>query len=259
MYCPGLASLFTISIGLIALLVSSSPTPANPLQKQNAPKGAGNEFLGSLTWYPQQPEYMLATISNNSTTRYAVLSKNNLFDDEHPFNPISVATLSGTPVTLRGTRYPYPSIEDNQFKNFPPGTVWQRYFNMSEYMPPSSSIDAATSECFAFQLPTVVEALNLDNITPGQHLADIFLSQGLTNVAVSSLPIHMNVTLMAGTGTETTGASAASQTIPSEPSGIYLAPSEQSGSVIDLAENTDGSLSTGFEIGSGSSGSVTSA
>ncbi|KAL8707791.1 MAG: hypothetical protein Q9220_007243 [cf. Caloplaca sp. 1 TL-2023] len=246
MYRPGFARLFTIAIGLRALLVSSSPTPAKVILKQSAPTGPGNEFLGSLTWNPQAPEFVLATISNNSTTHYAVLAKNNLFDDAHPITPISVATLSGTPVTLIGTRYPYPTIDDTQFKDFPPGTVWERYFNMSEYMPPSSSIKTATSECYSFQLPTLVEALDLDNMTPRQHLADLFLSEGLTNVAVSSLPIHMNVTLMAGTGT--TGASAAAQTLSPVPSGIYLAPSEQTGSVIDLTENTDGSVTAGFQI-----------
>lgn len=230
------AKVLSTALALSPLLVSSSPIAATPaMAKQAVGSGPGKDFMGSLSWYPQQPAYMLATVSNNSTTHYAILAKNNLFDDAHPFNPFSVTTLSGTKVTLMGTRYGYPDIDDTQFKDFAPGTVWERYFNMSDYMPPSASIQTPTSQCFSFQLPPTVEALNLDNAKPGQHLADLFFSEGLAEVTLDSNPIHYNVTI--APGTPTTGAASAAQTIPAEPSGIYLAPSQQSGSALDLLES----------------------
>lgn len=221
------------------LLVSAAPAPANPIHKQAAPTGTGNVFLGSLTWYPQQPDFVLATISNNSTTNYAVLAKNNLFDDNFAYAPFSVSTLSGVPVALVGTRYPYPTIDDTQFKAFPVGAVWERYFNMSSYIPPSSQIRTSTSQCFTFSLPITVETLNLDMAKSGQHLADLFLGIGLTEVAVDSNPIHMNVTVQPSTGTTAAAAAGATQSIPAEPSGVFLAPSEQTGSVINLLQNSN--------------------
>lgn len=106
-----------------------------------------------------------------------------------------------------------------------------------------------------------MEALDLDNASQGQHLADLFLSKGIVEVHVDSNPIHMNVTVPPGTGT--TSASGASQTLPAEPSGVILAPNEQTGSVINLLENPqsppanlDGPT---FEIGGSSqSGTTTS-
>ncbi|KAL8660668.1 MAG: hypothetical protein Q9202_006325 [Teloschistes flavicans] len=240
MYASMLVKAFSTAIVLCTAFVSSSPIAASsqtqPQTKQAAPSGPGNDFMGSLTWYPQQSEFLLATVSNNSTTNYAVLAKNNLFDDAYPFNPISVTTLYGTPVTLVGSRHGYSSIDDTQFRAFPPGMVWERYFNMSDYMPPSSSIKVPTSQCFQWQLPKTIEALNLDRATAGQGLADIYFSYGLTDVTVDSNPIHFNVTI--APGTPTAGAASAVQTIPAEPSGIYLKPAQQSGSIINLLQGT---------------------
>ncbi|KAL8686999.1 MAG: hypothetical protein Q9218_006709 [Villophora microphyllina] len=246
------------AIVLSTSFVSSSPIGAsrtNNIPKQIVPSGPGNDLMGSLMWYPQQPDFLLATVSNNSTTNYAVLAKNNLFDDAHPFNPFSVTTLSGTPVQLVGTRYGYQEITDSQFKFFPPGMVWERYFNMSDFMPPSSSISVPTSQCFAWQLPKAVEALNVDKATSGQGLADLYFSIGLDQVTLDSNPIHFNVTL--SPGTPTTGPASAAQTIPAEPSGVFLAPAQQTGSIINLMEGSLAStsastLSNGntFEIGS---------
>ncbi|KAL8701661.1 MAG: hypothetical protein Q9201_004793 [Fulgogasparrea decipioides] len=239
MYIPTLAEVLSTAIALTPLLTSASPIAQ---QKQAAPTGPGRDFMGSLTWYAQQPDFVLATVSNNSTTHYAILAKNNLFDDDHAFAPLTVATLYGAPVTLVGRRYPYPSIEDGQFKDFPPGTVWERYFNMSDFMPPSSSIKTPTSQCYSFSLPPTVEALNLDDAKPGQKLADLFLSEGLFEVKVDSNPIHMNVTVAPSAATTTAAGSA--QTIPAEPSGIFLAPSEQTGTQFTLLEVYQGDVST---------------
>ncbi|KAL8726733.1 MAG: hypothetical protein Q9166_006528 [cf. Caloplaca sp. 2 TL-2023] len=233
MYVPSVLKGLSTTTFLLPLLVSAAP--AIPT-KQAAASGPGNQFLGSLMWYSQQPDLLLATISNNSTSHYALLTKNNLLDDSHPFNPLSVATLSRTPVALNGRRYPYPSIEDAQFRDFPPGSLWQRYFNMSEYIPPSNKIQAPESQCFIFQLPTLVEALAIDDSQNAQHLADIFLGQGLTSVEVASNPIHMNVTVSPATGTAAALA-AAQTTIPAQPAGVFLLPEEQTGQVVSALQD----------------------
>lgn len=226
------------SITLLSIATALSPwcvagAPAQQLAKQAAPTGPGNEFEGSLTWYPQQPDLLLASISNNSTTTYAILAKNNLFDDNHAFAPISVSTLSGTPVKLVGNRWSYPEMEDTQFKEFVPGAIWERYFNMSEYMPPSAQYIQPTSECFSFSLPLTVEALAKDPTNPNQRLADLFISKGLTEVSVNSYPIHMNVTVPPGTRTAASAARPL-QAIPSQPAGVILTPEQQSGEVTSL-------------------------
>ncbi|KAL9595119.1 MAG: hypothetical protein Q9219_006636 [cf. Caloplaca sp. 3 TL-2023] len=234
----------------------AAPKPAQSQQqrKQAAPTGPGNDFIGSLTWYSQQPELVLASISNNSTVHYSILAKNNLFDDAHPTTPLMAATLAGQPVTLVGTRWSYPAVEDSQFKDFPPGSVWERYFNMSEYIPPSSQYKTPTSECFTFALPPTVEALNMDVASSGQGLADLFLSHGLTQVQVDSNPIHMNVTVAPSTGTTSASGPTPSQALVSQPSGIILAPNQQNGEIVNPAQTSldqsFGSAGTTFEINS---------
>ena len=248
-----------VSVSAIALGLAIAFSPlgivASPvIAKQAAPSGPGNDFMGSLTWYPQNPDLLLATISNNSTVKYAVLAKNNLFDDAHPFAPLQVTDLSGTPITLVGSRWSYTGIDDTQFKDFPPGAVWQRYFNMSEYLPPSTQYKTPTSQCLAFALPPTVEALNKDQMTPNQHLADLFLSKGITEVTVDANPIHMNATVPPSTGTA--AAAGAAQPIPTEPSGIILPASQQSGAVINLLEGSQpsGALDgNSFVVGGSSS------
>ncbi|KAL8837785.1 MAG: hypothetical protein Q9170_002403 [Blastenia crenularia] len=247
------AKVFSIAILSSPLCVLGAPVHT----KQAAPSGPGNDFMGSLTWYPQQPDLLLASISNNSTSKYAILAKNNLFDDAHPYAPLQVSSLSGAPVALVGSRWPYPTIEDSQFKTFEPGAVWQRYFNVSEYLPPSAQYKIPTSECFSWSLPSAVEALNIDNMRPDQHLADMFLTKGLTEVTVDSVPIHMNATVPPASATGATGAtgttatSGASESIPVEPSGIILAPAQQSGSVVGIIGDSSAELPSGtiFQIG----------
>ncbi|KAL8744219.1 MAG: hypothetical protein Q9184_008024 [Pyrenodesmia sp. 2 TL-2023] len=260
MYSSFSAKLLGLAVTLSPLLTSGAPAPgpASPPAsqrrqlKQAAPTGEGNVFLGSVAWYPQQPDLLLATISNNSTTNYAILAKNNLFDDDHPFAPISVTTLSGKAVPLVGSRHPYPGIEDTQFKAFPVGAVWERYFNMSQYIPASSEITIPTSQCFAFALPKMVETLNLDIAKPGQYLADLFLTNGITQVTVESNPMHMNVTVAPAMGTAT--AATPTQSLPAVASGLILSPSEQTGSIADLLAGTydQGDLldDNAFNIGS---------
>ncbi|KAL9024892.1 MAG: hypothetical protein Q9196_006180 [Gyalolechia fulgens] len=214
--------------------------------KQAAPSGPGNQFMGSLTWYPQQPDLLLASISNNSTINYAILAKNNLFDDAHPFAPFQVDTLYGTTLKLVGSRWPYPGIDDTQFKDFAPGSIWQRYFNVSLYVPPSGQYQEPTSECFTLSLPVQVDALARDPINPNQRLADLFFTKGLTQVSVSADPIHMNVTVPSGTGNASVPE--VSQAIPAQPAGLILAPDQQSGEIVNLWLSGHAVNTTTFEI-----------
>ncbi|KAI4168854.1 MAG: hypothetical protein LQ343_006067 [Gyalolechia ehrenbergii] len=246
MYVSVPKRVLSIAIAFSPLCVVGAPRPQPQFLKQVAPTGPGNEFMGSLTWYPQQPDLVLASISNNSTTTYALLAKNNLFDDAHPYAPFQVRTLSGTPVKLVGKRWPYPEIADTQFKDFAPGAIWQRYFNMSLYMPPSAQYQQPTSECFSFSLPATVDALARDPANPNVRLADLFLSEGLSQVSVSANPIHMNVTVPAATGTAS--APEVSQAIPSQPAGVILAPDQQSGQIVNLLDSGQVVNATTFEI-----------
>ncbi|KAL8773748.1 MAG: hypothetical protein Q9209_001516 [Squamulea sp. 1 TL-2023] len=256
MYEPTLAHILSTALVLLPLLASGAP--ASSPAKQAAPTGPGNQFLGRLTWYSQQqPDLVLASISNNSTAHYAILTKNNLFDDSHPYRPLLAASLSRAPITLLGSRYPYPTIEDAQFRDFPPGSVWERYFNMSQYLPPVADARAPESRCFSFQLPRTVEALAIDDNKTGQHLADIFLSQGLTNVELVSNPLHMNVTVTPSGGTRTNAAAGAAQSIPAQSAGVFLLPNEQTGHVVNTFQNVQPiSEQEGFVIGAGSSSEV---
>ncbi|KAL8965213.1 MAG: hypothetical protein Q9183_003969, partial [Haloplaca sp. 2 TL-2023] len=224
MYASASSRLLRIAILLPLSCVLSAPltSPDNaPSKRQIAP---GSAFLGSLSWYPEQPEFLLATVSNNSTNNYGILAKNNLFDDEHPYNPLQLFTLTGGRIELEGTRWPYPEILDQQFKNFPIGMVWQRYFNMSGYMPVSDEFPTPTSKCFQWQLPETVEALNLDERTGNQRLADLFFLNGLKQVPLVSNPIHYNVTVPAGTPVPDELGDV--EPIPTQSKGIYIPPSQ---------------------------------
>ncbi|KAL8846963.1 MAG: hypothetical protein Q9221_007976 [Calogaya cf. arnoldii] len=251
MYWSTTVKIFGAFVALQPLFVSAAPAAPHRLEKkQPAPTGPGSVFLGSLTWYPQQPDLILASVSNNSTARYAILAKNNLFDDLHPYRPLQVSSLSGASVAIVGSRYPYPSIEDGQFRDFPPGSVWQRYFNMSAYMPLMPDVKVKESRCFSFQLPKTVDALNLDGMRPEQHLADIFLTKGLTQVTLESLPLHQNVTVLQGT--PTVGALGAAQTIPAseQDAGVFLPPSVQTGNPVNILQNLNPvGAAPGFVIG----------
>ncbi|KAL8655456.1 MAG: hypothetical protein Q9210_000853 [Variospora velana] len=223
--------MFLLSIAsiLTPLLVSAAPVAQ---LKQPVPTGPGSSFTGSLTWYHQQPDLVLASISNNSTTNYAILAKNNIFDDNYTYAPLQVQSLSGERVTLVGARHTYPEIEDSQFKSFPVGAVWERYLNMSDYMPPSPDIQTPMSQCFQFALAERVEGLNLDLATATQKLADLFLTNGLAQVAVESNPLHMNVTVAPGTPPAT----GTDQTLPPQPAGLILALIEQTGQITSLLD-----------------------
>ncbi|KAL8988574.1 MAG: hypothetical protein Q9177_002378 [Variospora cf. flavescens] len=178
------------------------------------------------------PDLVLASISNNSTTNYYILAKNNIFDDEHTYRPLQVQTLSEEPVPLVGGRHPYPEMADSQFKNFPVGAVWQRYLKMSDYMPPSPDIQIPTSQCFRFALPQRVEALNGDVKKADQPLSDLFLTNGLVQVPVESNPLHMNVTVAPGTPPATMAPGTGPTPIPpSQPAGLILELDAQTGSV----------------------------
>ncbi|KAL8859754.1 MAG: hypothetical protein Q9178_003869 [Gyalolechia marmorata] len=242
MHAPTLTNVFSTAVALLPLLVSGAPVTS--LAKRQQP-----ELLGSLTWYPQRPDLVLASIRNTSPVHYAILTKNNLFDDLYPYRPLSVSNLPGGFVTLVGTRFSYPSIDDSQFRDFPPGTIWERYFNMSQYMPSYPEIQGQESRCFSFQLPKDIEALVIGDAQAKPRLADLFLTQGLARVSLISNPLHMNVTISQGNGTTNNGVPGAREPIPQQPAGVFLLPSEQTGQVVNTFQNLSPATSQPFIIG----------
>ncbi|KAL9020033.1 MAG: hypothetical protein Q9185_002722 [Variospora sp. 1 TL-2023] len=224
-------NMFLLSIAsiLIPLLVSASPVAQ---MREPRPPVPGSSFIGSLTWDPRQPDLVLASISNNSTTNYYLLAKNNIFDNEHTYRPLRVKTLSGDPVPLIGGRHPYDDTNDTQFKKFPVGAVWQRYLNMSAYMPLSPDIQIPTSQCFQFALDETVDCVNSDVKKPDQYLADMLLLNGFEQVPVESNPLHMNVTVAPGTPPATmVPGTGPTPTAPSQLSGLIFNLAAQTGSV----------------------------
>ncbi|KAL8974436.1 MAG: hypothetical protein Q9197_001342 [Variospora fuerteventurae] len=205
---------------------------ASDLATPLLPPVPGSSFVGSLTWDPRQPDLVLASISNNSTTNYLLLAKNNIFDNEHTYRPLRVKTLSGDPVPLIGGRHPYNRTEDSQFKDFPVGAVWQRYLNMSAYMPLSPDIQIPTSQCFQFALDETVTCLNYDVKKPIQTIPDLYLLNGFEQVPVESNPLHMNVTVAPGTPPATMPpGTGPTPTAPSQSPGLILDLPAQTGSV----------------------------
>ena len=242
MHAPTLTNVFSTAVALLPLLVSGAPVTS--LAKRQV-----TTLLGSLTWYPQQPDLVLATIRNTGGVHYAVLTKNNLFDDLYPYRPLTVTSLPGEAVSLVGSRFSYPSIDDSQFRDFPPGTIWERYFNMSQYMPSYPEIQGQESRCFSFRLPRDIEALVIDGAQAKPRLADLFLTQGLDRVMLASNPLHMNVTISQGNGTANNGVPGARQPIPEQPAGVFLLQSEQTGAVVSTFQNLNPADTQPFIIG----------
>ncbi|KAL8910271.1 MAG: hypothetical protein Q9171_004435 [Xanthocarpia ochracea] len=242
MHAPTLTNVFSTAVALLPLLVSGAPV-TSPAKRQVT------TLLGSLTWYPQRPDLVLATVRNTGGVHYSILTKNNLFDDLYPYRPLTVTSLPGVPVPLVGTRFSYPSIDDSQFRDFPPGTIWERYFNMSQYMPSYPEIQGQESRCFSFQLPRDIEALVLEDPEAKPRLADLFLTQGLDRVSLASNPLHMNVTISRGNGTADNGVPGARQPIPEQPAGVFLLQSQQTGAVVNTLQNLNEATSQPFIIG----------
>ncbi|KAL8927921.1 MAG: hypothetical protein Q9172_001147 [Xanthocarpia lactea] len=242
MHAPTLTNVFSTAVALLPLLVSGAP--ATSLAKRQE-----TQLLGSLTWYPQRPDLVLASIRNTSPVHLAILTKNNLFDDLYPYRPLAVFSLPGVNVQLVGTRFSYPSIDDSQFRDFPPGTIWERYFNMSQYMPSFPEVQGQESRCFSFRLPRDIEALVIDDAQAKPRLADLFLTQGLDRVSLASNPLHMNVTISQGNGTANNGVPGAREAIPEQPAGVFLLQNEQTGQVVNTLQSLNSATSQPFIIG----------
>ena len=202
-----------------------------------------SQFNGTIAVDSDTTNIINITVTNEGVHNYSILANNNMFDDSHPFAPFTVQTTAGTPVPLAGSRFEYTTLTDSQFLTFPPGTTWTRLFNVSEFLLPDSKLTVATSECFIITLPPSVPAILLDNMTPSQHLADIFFSVGVKDVPLESIPLHHNVSDPAGasvipghniggtqggggqdgsdlSGTSTSTAAAFGLTVAAQPAGI---------------------------------------
>ena len=153
------------------------------------------QLLGQLTYDGE--ETMVIKISNPSEENITMIGSNSLFDrlNEVPYQPFSLTNITGSPVTLNGTRYQTPPLTDDAFTDILPGDTWSRAVNISNYILGSSVVgDAgkAKSECFVATLPTSAYGLNTTDFEPGEALANYYLTKGLSSIKITSVPIHFN-------------------------------------------------------------------
>lgn len=161
---------------------------------------AASQFVGTITPYgPDADGLIMVTIQNPSTGNYSVEARNNIFDDANPYQPLRVKTLAGKYVTLVGSSYPYGQTTDSAFVSMSPGAVWQREFNMTEYIPADPSLKIPTSECFTVSFPDGLFAVNTTNFVANENLATGFFGGASVQVFIQSSPLHLNITAMPGT------------------------------------------------------------
>jgi len=175
------------SFSFITLLTVSSFQHFGNGQLLGAINHMGDE-LGGL---------VLVTIENNSTGNYSMEAINNLFDSANPYEPLNVRNLAGQAVNLIGTVASYGQLSDANFLSMPPGALWQREFNMTEYMEPDATITKPTSNCYVVNIAAGMWAINTTAFTAGENLATGFFNQkdpALTYVKVVSTPLHVNIT-----------------------------------------------------------------
>ena len=142
---------------------------------------------------------VLVTIENNSTGNYSMEAINNLFDSNNPYQPLTVNTVAGKAVNLLGSLYSYGTLSDLYFVSMPPGAIWQREFNLTEYLAPDYTITKPTSICYVVSIPSGMWAINTTAFTAGEDLATGFFNKedpALTYLKVQSVPIHVNITSM---------------------------------------------------------------
>lgn len=147
---------------------------------------------------PEIDGILLATVENTSAENYSIEARNNLFDNANPFQPLTVTTLSGTPVLLVGTQVQYGELTDSAFVSMPPGAIWQRVFNMTEYIPPDSTATKAYSACFAVSFPTGAFAVNTTDFLADEDLATGFFGKASVELTITATPLHLNITVEAG-------------------------------------------------------------
>lgn len=177
---------------------------------------------------------VLVTIENNSTGNYSMEALNNLFDSANPYQPLNVRNLAGQAVDLIGTVASYgSSLSDADFISMPPGALWQRELNMTEYLEPDSTIAKPTSECYVISIPSGMWAINTTSFTANEDLATGFFNKedpALTFVQVKSTPLHVNITSLPET--DYTAAALASMTAdpaPTQAAATLIEPSATAG------------------------------
>jgi len=180
---------------------------------------AASQFTGSIAPIGAETDgFVIVTIENNSTGNYSMEARNNIFDDANPYRPLRVKTQAGALVTLVGSSYSYGQLTDAAFISMSPGAVWQRTFNLTEYIPADPKLKIPTSECFTVSFPSGLFAVNTTSFTADEHLATGFLAGASAEIFVQSPPLHLNITVMPATAAE-----AASPTVTSQPVGAQRA------------------------------------
>jgi len=180
---------------------------------------AASQFVGTIAPIGSETDgLIMVTIQNNSTGNYSIEARNNLYDDANPYQPLKVKTQAGTLVTLVGSSYPYGQLVDSAFVTMSPGAVWQREFNMTEYIPTDPTVKIPTSKCFSISFPDALFAVNTTNFVADEHLATGFLGGASVETFIKSTPLHLNITVMPGTLLQ-----AATATVTAEPVGTQQA------------------------------------
>ena len=157
------------------------------------------QLTGSLEYDGEQT--MVITFKNPTATNMTMIGSNDNFDriNSVPFAPFTLTNITGSPVTLNGTRYQVPPLTDDSFSDILPGGTWSRAVNISNYLlgPLPGSTTKTKSECFIASLAPSYYGLDTTNFEPGEALANYYLTKGLTSVKVKSAPLHFNYTVPA--------------------------------------------------------------
>ena len=157
------------------------------------------QLTGSLQFDGEQT--MVVTIANPTAKNMTMIGSNDLFDriNPVPFAPFTLTNISGSPVTLNGTRYQVPPLTDESFSDIKPGGTWSRALNISNYLlgPLEGSTTQTKSECFVASLAPSYYGLDTTDFDPGATLANYYLTKGLISVKVKSAPLHFNYTVPA--------------------------------------------------------------
>ena len=139
---------------------------------------------------------MVVKFDNPSTENITMIGSNDVFDrlNDVPFSPFTLTNITGAPVTLNGTRVTPPPLSDDSFLDIPPGGTWSRAVNISNYLlgPPQGTTGKTKSECFIASLAPSYYGLNTTGLQDDEALANIYFDQGLSNIKVTSAPIHFN-------------------------------------------------------------------
>lgn len=150
---------------------------------------------GSLSYDGEETLQIL--IENSSESNLTFPGTNNLFDRQNlmAYAPITLTNLTGSPITLNGTRYAAPQLSDDVFQDIPAGGSYIRNLNVSQYLLNGTSQGptlTVASQCFIASLPPSVYGLNVTGITSGETIATYYLSKGLQTITIKSQPFHFN-------------------------------------------------------------------